>query len=103
MRTPVELLDDMRPAPPCSARWEEMTRDDRARHCGRCDKTVLDLARLTAEDDVALVRAGEGALCFRLFRRADGRVVTADCAPEAEGGRPRFGRWMLTAVAACVG
>src|SRR5262245_11566020 len=79
MRTSLNLLDDIQIASPCFARWADMKGDDRARHCGSCDKTVYDLSRLTADQAADLIRAKEGSLCVRLFRRSDGRVLTADC------------------------
>ncbi|MGL4550509.1 MAG: hypothetical protein ACRC33_04930 [Gemmataceae bacterium] len=79
MRTSLNLLDDIRIASPCSARWDDMAGDVRARHCGACDRTVYDLSRLTAGQAADLIREKEGSLCVRLFRRADGRVLTANC------------------------
>jgi hypothetical protein len=79
MRTSLTLLDDIRIASPCHASWDSMTGDHRARHCGACDKTVYDLSRMTAAQAEALIREKEGALCVRLYRREDGRVLTADC------------------------
>lgn len=79
MRTSLDLLDDIRIASPCTARWDGMAGDDRARHCAACDKTVYDLSRLTADQAADLIREKEGSLCVRLYRRSDGRVLTADC------------------------
>lgn len=79
MRTSLNLVDDIQIASPCPARWESMTGDDDARHCKSCDKTVYDLSRLTAERAADLIREKEGSLCVRLYRRRDGRVLTADC------------------------
>src|SRR5262245_23373383 len=73
------LLDDIRIASPCPARWEDMTGDDRSRHCRSCNRTVYNLLGMSAAQAIALIRAKEGALCLRLFRRADGKVLTADC------------------------
>jgi len=79
MRTALAILDDIQIASPCSARWEDMVGDQRTRHCHDCDRSVYDLSGLTAEQAVALIREKEGNLCVRLFRRADGRTLTADC------------------------
>lgn len=73
------LLDDIRVASPCSARWDEMAGDDQARFCGSCQKHVYNLSAMTREAAEALVRAREGDLCVRYYRRADGTVLTADC------------------------
>src|SRR5690242_3455707 len=90
MRTALTLLDGIQIASPCPARWEGMAGDDRARHCGSCDRTVYDLSGLTAAEAEALIHEHDGRLCVRLFRRADGRVLTADC---PEGLRARLQRW----------
>jgi hypothetical protein len=78
-RTALSLLDDIRIASPCPARWEDMAGDDRSRHCGECDRRVYDLSAMTAEQALTLIRENEGGLCVRLYRRWDGRVLTADC------------------------
>lgn len=73
------LLDEVQIASPCAANWDDMKGDARARHCGSCDRMVYDLSGLTAAEAAALIRAKEGSFCVRLFRRADGRILTADC------------------------
>ena len=94
------LLSRVRVASPCSARWEAMSGDERARHCSACDKTVYDLSALTADAAEALLRERGEGLCVRLFRRADGTVLTADC---PVGGRRRRRRaLMLFSVGAAV-
>jgi hypothetical protein len=89
MKTALTLLDDVRIASPCPANWEDMAGDDRSRHCSACDRTVYDLSAMTASEAVALIREKEGRLCARLFRRSDGRVLTADC---PVGLRARLGQ-----------
>jgi hypothetical protein len=73
------VLEDIRIASPCHARWDEMTGDEQARFCGSCRKNVYNLSSMTRESAEALVRAKEGDLCVRFYRRADGTVLTADC------------------------
>src|SRR5579872_5483516 len=72
-------LDDVRIASPCSARWEDMVGDDRVRHCGQCEKDVYFLSGMTRTEAEALLAARGASLCARIFRRADGTVLTADC------------------------
>jgi hypothetical protein len=80
-RAPRQLpvLEDIRIASPCHARWDEMSGDEQARFCGGCKKNVYNLSAMTREAAEALVRAREGDLCVRFYRRADGTVLTADC------------------------
>src|SRR3954452_3568783 len=78
-RTAPAVLDDIRIASPCPARWEDMVGDRRSRHCQECDRSVYDLSEMTAAQALDLIRERNGRLCVRLYRRADGRVMTADC------------------------
>ncbi len=71
-------LDDVRIASPCSARWDDMVGDDRVRHCAACDKDVFDISGMTRAEAVELVTKSAG-VCIRMFKRADGTVMTADC------------------------
>jgi hypothetical protein len=74
------LLDRVVIASPCSADWHSMTGDDKRRFCAQCRLHVHDLSAMTgAEAERLLRRAGEGRVCVRLFRRADGTVLTKDC------------------------
>jgi hypothetical protein len=96
------LLDDIQIASPCPARWEDMVGDNRSRHCRSCERMVYDLSGLTAQEAVALIREKEGGLCLPLFRRADGRTLTADC-PEGWKARLEKLRRQGTGVAWLVG
>lgn len=82
------VLDDIRIATPCNASWEDMPGDDRVRFCWACSRSVYNIAALTSDEAAALIAGREGRLCARLFRRADGTVVTADCPPAP---RPKHG------------
>lgn len=73
-------LDDVAIATPCSADWNQMVGDDKSRHCAQCRLQVHDLSAMTRDEAIAFLRAvGRGRACVRLFRRADGRVLTKDC------------------------
>jgi hypothetical protein len=76
------MLDQIKIASPCSADWEQMEGNDRVRFCGECKKNVFNLSAMTRRDADALLRETNGSLCTRLYRRADGTVLTGDC-PEA--------------------
>lgn len=75
----LELLSSLTVASPCSADWDSMVGDVRVRHCGACNLNVYNLSAMPAEEAAALVQAREGRLCIRLYRRADGTVITRDC------------------------
>lgn len=75
----VTLVNRIRVASPCHARWEDMDGDERARFCRQCSKHVFNLSAMTHRQIAALVREKEGKFCGRFFQRADGRMLTADC------------------------
>ena len=74
-----DFLNRLQIASPCPASWAEMRGDERARFCATCEKHVYDFSKMTAAEGMALIREKEGQVCARLWRRADGTVITADC------------------------
>src|SRR5262249_4513316 len=53
--------------------------DDRSRFCGDCRLNVYNIAVMTRAEAEALITEKEGRLCARIYRRADGTVLTRDC------------------------
>lgn len=82
MRTRAKLpvLDNIRVATPCRADWNQMTGDERTRHCGDCKKNVYNLSNMTREEAQALIIEKEGKLCARYYQRHDGTILLKDCA-----------------------
>ncbi len=78
-RRSLPLLETIRIASPCNADWEKMIGDDQIRFCAHCQKDVYNLSGMAREEAETLIREREGELCVRLYRRADGTVLTADC------------------------
>jgi hypothetical protein len=75
------MLDDVRIASPCHVSWSSMEGDSDVRYCSSCMKHVYNLSMMSrAEAEAVLVaaQATEG-MCVRLYRRADGTVITDDC------------------------
>ena len=66
---PLDAINGLTIASPCPASWNAMAGDDRARHCGLCDKQVYNVAAMTGPDVVDLIRRTEGEFCARLYRR----------------------------------
>jgi hypothetical protein len=56
-----------------------MVGDDRVRFCQECRLHVYNLSAMRRQEAEALVANREGRVCFRLYRRADGTVLTQDC------------------------
>jgi hypothetical protein len=91
-------LEDLQIASPCHADWADMRGDDRVRFCGACRKNVYNLAGMTRREATALVTAREGNVCIRMFRRADGTVLTADCPVGVRAALRRARREVLLAA-----
>jgi hypothetical protein len=91
------VLDNIRVAAPCTADWNQMTGDDRRRHCGECKKNVYNLSGMTREEAEALLIDRNGDLCVRYFQRHDGTILLADC---PVGVKRRRRRRLLVAGAA---
>ncbi len=73
-----QTLEDIRIASPCKADWAKMVGDERVRFCGSCEKYVYNMTGLSRAEAEDLV-SGQGEVCVRLSRRADGTVITNDC------------------------
>ncbi|MBL8679879.1 MAG: hypothetical protein JNK05_11970 [Myxococcales bacterium] len=73
------MLDNVRVASPCTASWADMKGDDRVRFCGHCEKNVFNLSAMSRDEAEALILASGAKICVRMYRRADGTVLTEDC------------------------
>jgi hypothetical protein len=93
------VLENLRVASPCSARWDEMQGDAHARFCGECRKNVYDLSSLTRDEAEDLIRIHEGHLCVRFYKRRDGTVLTQDC-PVGKGRLRRALLFQVGVIAA---
>lgn len=74
-----ETVPDIRIASPCKVSWDTMKGDEYMRFCGQCQLNVYNLSALSAREITDLVKRKEGRLCVRLYRRADGTILTQDC------------------------
>lgn len=72
-------LDLIQIASPCHVSWDEMSGDERQRHCSHCNLNVYNLSEMSREEAEAFIAECEGRVCVRLYRRADGTVLTRDC------------------------
>lgn len=73
------VLDDLKIASPCAVAWSSMTGDERVRDCSQCRLRVYNLSEMTRPEAEKLITEKEGRLCVRIYRRADGTVLTQDC------------------------
>jgi len=72
-------LDLIQIASPCQVSWDEMSGDERQRHCSHCNLNVYNLSEMSREEAEAFLAEREGRVCVRLYRRTDGTVLTRDC------------------------
>jgi hypothetical protein len=70
---------DLRIASPCTESWNSMVGDERVRHCGKCRLNVFNFKELSEQEVRDLLVKTQGRVCARLYRRADGTVLTKDC------------------------
>lgn len=76
---PLVILENLYVAAPCPAPWSQMAGDDRVRYCTECKLNVYNISEMTRSEAEELIRAHEGRLCVRFFRRADGTILTKNC------------------------
>lgn len=93
-------LENLRVASPCKANWDAMTGDDRVRFCDQCQKNVYDLSAMTRDEAERLLAEREGSMCVRLYKRADGTVITSDCPVGVRKKRVRLAVISTAAAAA---
>ena len=72
-------LDHVRIAAPCSADWDQMFGNDRARFCAQCNLNVYNLSSMTRSEAESFIAQSEGRLCVRFYRRKDGSILTDNC------------------------
>jgi len=100
-RARLPVLDNIGVASPCRADWNQMTGDDRVRHCGDCQRNVYNLSAMTRDEAEALIVEKEGQLCVRYFRRADGTILLQDdCELGVQRRRRRRRRVAIAGAAA---
>lgn len=73
------MLPQLRVASPCTADWEKMPGGDQVRYCEQCKLSVYNFSALTSPEVEQLLARHTGRLCGRLYRRADGTILTKDC------------------------
>src|SRR5262245_24744580 len=74
-------LDALALRSPCPVAWSSMAGDERVGHCKLCDLNVSSLDGLKRQDARHLIAKRDWRLCLRFHRRADGTLLTKDCAP----------------------
>lgn len=94
-------INALRVASPCSVGWQTMTGDDRVRRCHSCQLNIYNTTEMTKNEVEDLIQNHEGRLCIRLYKRADGTVLTKDCPVGFRAYQKRLSRFAgatLTAI-----
>lgn len=95
-----DFLDRMRVASPCSVGWESMSGDERVRFCEQCRLHVYNISEMTSAEVASLITKTEEQVCARIYRRADGTVLTSDCPVGLRALRRRVSKMAGAALAA---
>lgn len=72
-------IDNLKVATPCPVPWDTMRGDDRKRFCDMCNLNVYNISEMTKAEAADLLNHAEGRVCGKIYRRADGTVITKDC------------------------
>jgi hypothetical protein len=88
---------------PCPAAWEQMSGDDRVRFCPQCRLNVYNLSAMSREEAEAFVEQREGRVCLRLYRRADGTILTRDCPVGLRAVRRRLAAFVAAVAGGLLG
>jgi hypothetical protein len=96
-------INKLRVASPCTVGWGNMTGDERQRHCDLCELNVYNISGMTTGEVERLITDREGRLCVRMFRRADGTVITKDCPVGLRAVRKRVATMAGAALTAVLG
>src|SRR5579871_1081019 len=94
------MLDRFEIAAPCPADWDSMPGTDQVRHCSQCNKNVYNLSAMTRREAETLLRETEGRLCARLYRRADGTILTENSPAGLRAPSRRVSRFAGVAMSA---
>lgn len=96
-------VNTLRVASPCSVGWENMSGDERTRFCKLCNLNVYNISELSSREVETLIAKSEGKICGRIYKRADGTVLTKDCPVGLRAYYKRTARFAGAALAAIIG
>ena len=72
-------IDNFKMAKPCQWQWEDDGFNDPFRYCGLCKQVVYNFDDVDKPEALALIYQRENQEKPHLFRRTDGKFMTADC------------------------
>ena len=95
-------LDRIAVASPCPMSWNDMVGDDRVRFCNQCNLNVYNISAMAKPEAESFIANAEGRICAKLYRRADGAILTRDCPVGLRAVRKRVSCAAATAFSALV-
>jgi hypothetical protein len=87
---------------PCPMAWDDMAGNERVRFCSQCKLNVYDISAMTTSEAESFIANAEGRICAKLYRRADGSIMTRDCPVGLRAIRKRVSRATAAAFSALV-
>lgn len=87
---------------PCTENWENMTPEEKGRHCASCNKMVVDFSKFTDKELVEFMQKAQGKICGRFSPYQLNRELTSyepDTIPLWQ--RVMWGTALATSLAAC--
>jgi hypothetical protein len=76
-----------------------MVGDERVRFCKQCSRNVYDLSAMKRVEAERFLEANGVSACVRLYRRADGTVLTSDCPVGVKKKRVHLAVFSVTGAA----
>ena len=61
---------------PCQEDWDEMTQNDKGKHCVVCAKTVVDFSKLSDNQVIKVIENSKGKVCGHFNKTQLNRTVT---------------------------
>ncbi|MFY9224005.1 MAG: energy transducer TonB [Blastocatellia bacterium] len=95
-------LENISVSAPCKADWNKMLGDDQVRFCQECKLNVYNLSGMSGEQAEDVVRAKEGNLCVRFYRRSDGTVLTQNCPVGIKAIKQKVARTATAIISATI-
>lgn len=96
-------VNTLRVAAPCSVGWETVSGDERVRLCHSCNSNIYNIAEMTKPEIETLITNREDRICIRLYKRADGTVLTKDCPVGLRAYYKKTARFAGAALATILG
>jgi len=79
-----------------------MLGNDQVRFCQECKLNVYNLSGMSREQAEDIIRAKEGNLCVRFYRRSDGTVLTQNCPVGIKAIKQKVARTATAIISATI-